>query len=151
MIEIDELCVRQTPPLWLWTAVSRAVGQVLGFSVGDRTDGELAWLWTDVGPSYQGAPVCTDGRGAYARFFSARGQAHEACDKGSGKTSRVEALNTKWRQRQSGLVRHSCGAHDGIRADIVDRFMILAEQHNRETIRNYRRRQGRKTVAPTTD
>jgi len=144
VIEADELCVRQSPPLWLWTAASRSVGQVLGFSLGDRSDAELAWLWTDVPASYQHAPVCSDHWGAYSRFFAGRGQAHEGCDKGSGKgsgkTSRIEALNCKWRQRQSGLVRKSCGIWDGMRDDVVERFMILAEEHNRQVIARYERK-----------
>jgi len=79
VIEIDEICLRKSPSLWLWVAISREVGQVLGFAVGDRSDAELAWLWRDVKESYQSVPVCTDGWGAYGRFFSGRNQAHTVC------------------------------------------------------------------------
>lgn len=137
VIEIDEICVRKTPSLWLWVACSRVLGQVLGYALGKRSEAELAWAWTDVPPSYQDKPVCTDGLGAYGRFFLSRGQPHEVCDKGSGKTSRVEALNTKWRQRQSGLVRRSCGVSWRTRDDVIERFMLLAEQHNRDSIHAY--------------
>lgn len=34
-IEIDEICVRASPSLWMWIAVSRIVDQVLGFALGD--------------------------------------------------------------------------------------------------------------------
>jgi IS1 family transposase len=141
VIEIDEICLRKSPSLWLWVAISREVGQVLGFAVGDRSDAELAWLWRDVKESYQSVPVCTEGWGAYGRFFSGRNQAHTVCAKGSGGTSRSEAGNTRWRQRQSGLVRRSCGVSRRIVDDIAERFMILAEQHNRHSIRLYQRRE----------
>ena len=100
----------------------------------------------DVPDEYCCAPICTlthlcgtDGLGAYQRFFA--GTDHEVCDKGSGKTSIVEAMNTKWRQRQSGLVRRSCGVWYGIEQDITERFMILLEMHNKERIRRWMKRQ----------
>ena len=107
VIEFDEVCVRKSPSFWLWTAISRKTGQVLGFSIGDRGDEMLRLAWADLPQDYRDKPVKTDHLDAYARFFPP--EQHEACDKGSGKTSRVEAWNTKWRQRQSGLVRKSCG------------------------------------------
>ncbi len=130
MTEFDEICVRFSPGLWLWIAVSRLVGQVLGLALGPRSDKMLARAWTDVPQDYRNKPVFTDHWEAYSRFFGT--QQHTACDKGSGKTSHVEAWNTKWRQRQSGLVRRSCGVCERIQDDILERFMILVEQHNRE-------------------
>jgi IS1 family transposase len=122
VIEMDEICIRLSPSLWLWTAVSRLVGQVLGFALGDRTDEMLSLCWSDVPADYRDKPVRTDHLGAYCRFFAfpcfSPGQ-HRACDKGSGETSRVEAFNTKWRQRQSGLVRRSCGVCERIADDVL--------------------------------
>ena len=92
-IEIDELCIRVSPSLWLWTAVSRQVRQVVGFVIGDRTDPMLRLVWSDVPEDYRDKPVYSDYLGAYARFFP-EGQ-HHPCDKGSGQTSQVEGLNTK--------------------------------------------------------
>lgn len=37
-IEMDELCIRVSPSLWLWIAVSRLLGQIVGFAIGGRTD-----------------------------------------------------------------------------------------------------------------
>ena len=136
-IEIDEVCIRQSPSLWLWTAVSRLVGQVLGCVIGDRSDAMLSIVWADVGSAYRDKPVFTDGLGAYSRFFTAN--QHTVCDKGSGLTSKVEALNTKWRQRQSGLVRRSCGVHPKIEDDLVERFFILVERHNEECERRWKK------------
>ena len=135
MIEFDELCVRLSPGLWVWMAVSRLVGQVLGFAIGPRTDEMLALAWTDVPPDYWDKPVKTDHWGAYARFFPS--WQHQGCDKGTGQTSRVEAWNTKWRQRQSGMVRRSCGVCYRIADDLYERFLILVEQHNRLCARRW--------------
>ncbi len=80
----------------------------------------LALAWSDVPEDYRDKradkPVCTDHLQAYARFCAP--ERHAACDKGSavtasrdsGETSHVEAWNTKWRQRQSGLVQAPRGA-----------------------------------------
>ena len=119
--------------------VSRQTRQVLGLALGDRTDGTLARAWAQVPAGYQDRPVYTDHWGAYARLLPA-GQ-HHPCDKGSGLTSIVEGLNTKWRQRQSRLVRRSCGVHPKIAADLSERFGLLVEQHNRQSASRWQRRQ----------
>jgi IS1 family transposase len=84
---------------------------------------------------YQDKLIVTDGYGAYTSFFAP--DQHCAIDKGDkegagkiGQTSIVESLNTKWRQRQSGLVRRSCGVSRRIETDLVERFFLLVEQHN---------------------
>ena len=64
-IEIDEICIQVTPSFWVWIAVSRLVGQVLGFVFGDRTDSMLPILWGDVPADYRDKPVYTDKWGAY--------------------------------------------------------------------------------------
>ncbi len=143
-IEIDELCIRLSPSLWLWTAVSRLVGQIVGFVIGDRTDPMLKLVWSDVPEDYRDKPVFTDHLGAYARFFPEA--QHHPCDKGTGLTNRVEGLNTKWRQRQSGLVRRSCGTHRGIEEDLFERFLLLVEGHNRECAKRWSRQQNRTTL-----
>lgn len=129
VIEFDEICIRFSPGLWLWTAVSRLTRQLLGFVIGDRTDECLCIVWAAVPPDYQDKPVYSDHWDAYRRFFSP--SQHYACDKGSGETSIVEASNTRWRQRQSGLVRRSCGVCERIIDDLTERFLILVDSHNR--------------------
>ena len=111
---MDEICVRLTPSLWLWTAVSRKVRQVLGFAFGQRDRATLVLCWSDVPADYQHKPVVTDGYQTYTSFFPS--EQHRAIDKASGQigeTSIVESLNTKWRQRQSGLARRSCSETRG--------------------------------------
>jgi len=139
VIEFDELCLRQSPPLWLWVGVSRQTRQVLALALGDRADETLARAWAQVPAEYRGRPVYTDHWGAYARLLP-EGQ-HHSCDKGSGLTSIVEGLNTKWRQRQSGLVRRSCGVHPRLAADLSERFGLLVEEHNRQSARRWQPRQ----------
>ena len=131
VIEMDELCVRLSPSLWLWTAVSRKIGQVLGFAFGRRDRATLSLCWSDVPADYKGKPVVTDGYAAYTGFFAP--DQHRGIDKSNGEigeTSVVESLNTKWRQRQCGLARRSCGVSRRIENDLVERFFLLVEQHN---------------------
>ncbi len=91
---------------------------------------------------YQHKPVVTDGYQAYTSFFPA--EQHRAIDKASGQigqTSIVESLNTKWRQRQSGLARRSCGVSRRLETDLVERFFLLVEQHNLTKQRLWEREQ----------
>jgi len=147
VIEMDEICVRLSPSFWLWIAVSRLVGQVLGFALGDRTDAMLALAWSDVPEDYHNKPVRTDHWGAYGRVFASFpvGQ-HQACDKGSGQTSHAEAWNTKWRQRQSGLVRRACGVSERIADDVLERFLILGAQHDQQGAKRWEMLQKQTTL-----
>lgn len=131
-MQIDEICIRKSPSLWIWIAVSTLIGIVVGFAVGTREQATLEWLWKDVPDAYCPLPIYTDGLTTYQTFFE--GTDHTVCDKGSGKTSIAEGMNTKWRQRQSGLVRRSCGVSARMEDDVIERYMILAEKHNRERI-----------------
>jgi IS1 family transposase len=108
VVEMDEWCIRFSPALWLWIAVSRSVGLVLAFVMDDRSDEALFRLLDEEMPPgwREETVVCTDAWGAYSRLLPPA--LHQVCSKESGKTSKVEALNTKWRQRQSGFVRRFC-------------------------------------------
>jgi len=105
----------------------------------------LKLVWSDVPQDYRDKPVFTDHLGAYARFFPE--EQHHPCDKGTGLTNRVEGLNTKWRQRQSGLVRRSCGPHRRIEEDLFERFLLLLEGHNRECAQRWSRQQNQPSLA----
>jgi IS1 family transposase len=146
-VEMDELCVRLSPSLWLWVAVSHLTRLVLGFVVADRSDAalsrlveeELHWAWRD-------ALVRTDGWEGYQRLLPA--ERHQVCSKGSGLTSIVEALNCKWRQTQSALARKSCGVSRDIVDDVTERFVIAVDRHNRRCLDHWNRHQATRT--PTT-
>jgi Transposase and inactivated derivatives, IS1 family len=102
---------------------------------GNRTDAMLKDAWGDVPEEWRTRLIFTDDWRAYARFFPSA--QHVVCEKGSGLTSRIEGWNTKWRQRQSGLVRRSCGVSHRIIDDIYERFLILATGHNRQQNRKW--------------
>lgn len=109
---------------------------VLGFVLSDRSDASFLRLRDEeVPPAYWGLKSFSDGLEVYTKYLPS--DLHEVCVKGSGKTSIVEGLNTKWRQRQSGLVRKSCGVCWRILDDIAERFLILVDQHNRQMIRRW--------------
>ena len=136
VVEMDELCIGYSPALWLWVAVSRATRLVLGFVISDRTDAALERLIEEeLHPAWREVLVCTDGWGAYQRLLAC--EQHEVCEKGSGKTSVVEALNTKWRQRQSGLVRRACGVSWRVVDDLTQRFLLLTDSHNRHCLKQW--------------
>lgn len=137
VVEFDELCIRKSPSLWLWIAISRLTKLVLGFAIGGRTDEMLKLAWSDVPEEYRDKPVATDYWDSYARFFST--EQHRPCEKGSGETSIVEGHNTKWRHRHPGLTRRSCGVHRRITTDLIERFYIVVEFHGIQAIQRYSR------------
>lgn len=126
--------------------MSRLTKQVVGFSLGDRTDGLREALWNVVPEDYRDKPVSTDGWEVYAHFFAP--EQHHPCEKGSGLTSIVEGLNTKWRQRQSGLVRRSCGVHLRILDDVFERWLLLLDSHNLQCERQWRKLQEDTSATP---
>ena len=105
----------------------------------------LGLVWSDVPADYRDKPVYRDYLGAYARFFPE--EQHHPCEKGSGLTSCVEGLNTKWRQRPSGLVRQACGVHRKREDDLIERFLLLVEGHNQEAAKRWERRQNQASIA----
>ena len=53
---------------------------------------------------------------------------HRPCDKGEGKTSVIEGLNNKWRNRVSGLVRKTVRVR--YLDDLQRRLWLVTEGHN---------------------
>ncbi len=161
VIEIDEACIRVTPALWLWVAVSRLVGQVLSFVIGNRTDAMLALCWSDVPQDYRDKPVCTDHWGALTAGSLPvlratmptrglrQGERQDESQREGWNTIRDAQARRKWRQpghrrwpsRQSGLVRRSCGVCGRIETDLVERFLLLVDGHNRARARRWNRQQ----------
>jgi insertion element IS1 protein InsB len=140
VIEMDELCVRFSPALWLWIAVSRMTRLVVGSVIADRGDDALLRLLEEeMHPAWRDLPIKTDGWEAYRRLIPT--EQHEVCAKTSGKTSIVEALNCKWRHRQSGLARKSCGVSRRITDDLTERFLILVDRHNRQCLKRWQKAQ----------
>jgi insertion element IS1 protein InsB len=100
--------------------------QVIGFWIGDRSFKSLWEFWFSLPAAYRKKLVSTDFYDAYAKLFAA--WQHRPCGKGSGKTSLVEGLNNKWRNRVSELVRKTVC----VRAleDLERRLWIVIENHN---------------------
>jgi insertion element IS1 protein InsB len=70
--------------------------------------------------------VYSDFYEAYSELFAA--WQHRPCSKGSGKTSLVEGLNNKWRNRVSALVRKTVCVR--YLKDLESRLWIVIENHN---------------------
>jgi len=105
-LELDELVIRfrfKRRYRYLWLAISRMTRQVIGFFIGDRSVKSLQSLWFSLPAGYCCKLVYSDFYEAYSKWFAP--WQHRPCTKGSGKTSIVEGLNNKWRNRVSGLVR----------------------------------------------
>ena len=126
---MDELVIRfrfKRRYRYLWLAISRLTHQVIGFWIGDRSFASLWEFWFSLPPDYRKKLVYSDFYAVYAKLFAP--WQHRPSDKGSGKTSVVEGLNNKWRNRVSGLVRKTgCVQH---LADLARRLWIVFETHN---------------------
>ena len=133
-LEIDELVIRyrfKRRYRYLWIAISRLTRQVIGFTVGDRSTKSLVRLWFSLPADYRRKLVYTDFYEAYAKWFAP--WQHRPCGKGSGKTSIVEGLNNKWRNRVSGLVRKTvCVRYIN---DLQRRLWLVIEGHNQLRIK----------------
>lgn len=89
-------------PVWLWLAVERRTGLIVGFHVGERNQESALGLWLSIPEALrENALVFTDDLAAYAAAF-APGQ-HQA--EGKKHTTRIERLNNTLRQLCSRLVR----------------------------------------------
>ncbi len=112
--------------LYLWLAISRLTRQVIGFYIGDRSFAGLWQFWFSLPGAYRRKLVYTDYYEAYAKLL--RPWQHRPCAKGSGKTSLVEGLNNKWRNRVAGLVRRTVCVQS--LDDLQRRLWIVLEEHN---------------------
>ncbi|WKN42110.1 IS1 family transposase [Tunicatimonas pelagia] len=89
-------------PEWLWLAVERRTGLVVGFHLGGRDQEGALGLWLSISKKLRKkALVFTDGLAAYANVFE-RGQ-HQP--EGKPQTIKIERLNNTIRQRCARLVR----------------------------------------------
>ena len=89
-------------PEWLWLAIERRTGLVVGFHLGGRNEEGALGLWLSIPKKLrQKAIVFTDGLAAYANVFE-KGQ-HQP--EGKPQTVFIERLNNTIRQRCARLVR----------------------------------------------
>jgi len=133
-LEIDELVIGfrfKRRYRYLWLVISRLTHQVLAWRVGDSSEKTLQKMWWQVPAAYRRKLVYTDFYEAYAKFF--RAWQHRPCEKGSGKTSVIEGLNNKWRNRVSGLVRKTVCVR--YLDNLEQRLWIVLEGHNQFCLR----------------
>ncbi len=89
-------------PVWLWLAVERRSGLVVGFHLGERNQESALGLWLSIPESLRAkALVFTDDLAAYGAVLPP-GQ-HQA--EGKPQTTQIERWNNTLRQRCSRLVR----------------------------------------------
>ena len=128
-LELDELVIRfrfKKRYRYLWVVISRLTHQVLAWRVGDRSEKTLQKLWWQVPAEYRRKLVYTDFYEAYAKWFAS--WQHRPSEKGSGKTSVIEGLNNKWRNRISGLVRKTVCVQS--LTDLKKRLWMVTTKHN---------------------
>ena len=123
--------------LYLWIMVCRVSRQVIAFFLGNRSFHSLQELWWRVPRAYRKKLIYTDLYEVYAQFFAA--WQHRPSPKGSGRTSVIEGLNNKWRNRVSGLVRRTVCIAPAAKADLERRLLLVFVQHNRQCRRRLER------------
>ena len=91
---------------WVWLAIDKGTGEVVGVFVGDRSQKGAQGLWDSLPPVYRQCAVCyTDFWHAYPVVFPTT--RHQAVGKETGLTNKIERFNCTLRQRVSRLVRQT--------------------------------------------
>ena len=109
-LELDEMWTfvgQKRRKVWLWRAVERGTRRIVAWVLGGRGQATAKRLWQALPRPYRtNTWYYTDAWEAYQGVLPPRAQ--QACAKGSGQTSIVEAINCSLRQRCGVLVRRSC-------------------------------------------
>ena len=107
-IEADELCgyvYRRKEKVWVWLGLCRRTKQIIGYTLGARTDETCRKWWDSFPPSYQSALFFTDYWESYTKVIPP--SQHMACDKKSGHTNHIERFNNTLRQPLGCLTRET--------------------------------------------
>jgi IS1 family transposase len=107
ILELDELWSfvgKKKVQKWVWIALDRTSGMIVGFYIGNRTRKDARKLWESLPGVYRQCAVC------YSDFWESYeevipGSRHKPVKKESGQTNHVERFNCTLRQRVSRLVR----------------------------------------------
>ncbi len=90
--------------VWIWLAIDRATGEIVGVYIGNRDKEGTQGLWNSLPAVYRQCAVCySDFWAAYEEVIPSK--RHKAVNKQSGKTNKIERLNCTLRQRIGRLVR----------------------------------------------
>lgn len=89
---------------WIWLAIDKDTGEIVGVAIGDRSRKTAEQLWNSLPGVYRQCAVSyTDFWEAYSMIFP--DCRHRAVGKETGKTNHIERFNCTLRQRVSRLVR----------------------------------------------
>lgn len=81
---------------WLWLALDRDSGEIVGVALGKRDAATARQLWESLPAVYRQCAVCyTDLWEAYAAVLPSK--RHRAVGKESGQTTRIERMNNTLR------------------------------------------------------
>ena len=106
VLELDELwsfVQAKAQQLWLWVALCRRTRQIVGWTLGDRSEEGAADLRAALPPGWRCCATRSDLWRAYQAAFPAR--THRCCAKKDGETCHVERWFCTLRQRMGRLVR----------------------------------------------
>ena len=97
---------RKANKQWIWLAIDRETGDIVGVAIGARDKATALQLWESLPAVYRQCAVCyTDFWKSYESVLPSK--RHRQVAKSSGKTNHVERFNNTLRQRISRLVRHT--------------------------------------------
>jgi insertion element IS1 protein InsB len=109
ILECDELWSfvgKKRRQKWIWLALNRETGEIVGMAIGARTKATAHKLWASLPAVYRQCAICyTDFWQAYAAILPSK--RHHPVGKESGQTSHIERFNNTLRQRCSRLVRQT--------------------------------------------
>jgi insertion element IS1 protein InsB len=146
-VEMDELCVSKKQNLWIYTAVSRYSGQILGYLLSDHTWENVKTLGKMLPKEWRSRLIYTDGYGGYAEHFPS--SQHRGCVKFDGGTCTVEGVNNSLRHRCGALVRRSsvrrASARSVALASLARRVAFAVMSHNRVAKKRYEKKTSKTT------
>ena len=109
ILECDELWSfvgRKREQQWLWLALDRETGEIVGVAIGKRDRASTRTLWASLPAVYRQCAICySDFWEAYVGVLPAK--RHRAIGKESGQTAHVERINNTLRQHIGRLVRRT--------------------------------------------
>ena len=126
VLELDELWSfvgSKAQTLWLWVALCRRTRQIVGWTLGDRSQQSAADLRASLPKGYRGRATRSDYWEAYAAAFPAH--THRACGKAEGETNHVERWFGTLRARVGRLIRktYSFSKHAENHLDAIHLFI----------------------------
>ena len=108
VLELDELWSfvgSKACQLWLWVALCRRTRQIVGWTLGDRSQQSASDLRASLPKGYRGRTTRSDYWDAYPAAFPRH--THRCCGKAEGETCHVERWFGTLRARPSRLVRRA--------------------------------------------